>query len=215
MRVWLAYLYLRASNLQQKPDGFSRRWAASSSGDLENAVRARIRIRKTECASYRGPAINSPNARSSASVADPVILKPNNVAPPTMARDLASAPVGITGSQAEPLEGCLPLLRPTAARIAAKADCHHPSTRARSRRDEPGSRCGTHSHFPVVGRGLADDASDDPFAGACENRTDAPNRSAYSSHRSDHWKPRKPPIIFGIDGEKHRTLTVAARSEHR
>ena len=58
--------------------------------------------------------------RSSASVADPVILKPNNVASPTMARNLASAPVGINGSQAEQLEGCLPLLRPTAARIARK-----------------------------------------------------------------------------------------------
>jgi AcrR family transcriptional regulator len=56
------------------------------------------------------------------SMADPVILQPGHLASATMAHDLASALVGVTGSQTEPLEGFLLLFRsassPTAARIA-------------------------------------------------------------------------------------------------
>jgi AcrR family transcriptional regulator len=59
-----------------------------------------------------------------ASMADPVILDARNLSSPDMARNLASALVGITGARSEPLEGFLILFRsassPTAARIARK-----------------------------------------------------------------------------------------------
>jgi AcrR family transcriptional regulator len=57
-----------------------------------------------------------------ASMADPVILSAENLASPTLCRDLAKALVGLTGPDETPLDGFLILFRsvssPTAARIA-------------------------------------------------------------------------------------------------
>jgi AcrR family transcriptional regulator len=57
-----------------------------------------------------------------ASMADPVILTPENLASPTIGRQLASALVGLTGTESHPLDGFLILFRsassPVAARIA-------------------------------------------------------------------------------------------------
>jgi AcrR family transcriptional regulator len=64
-------------------------------------------------------------------MADPVILAPENLASPTIARDLASALVGLTAAGAGPLDGFLILFRssssPAAARIAREqiARIHH------------------------------------------------------------------------------------------
>lgn len=57
-----------------------------------------------------------------ASMADPVILTPENLASPTLCRDLARALVGLTGEGETPLDGFTILFRsvsnPTAASIA-------------------------------------------------------------------------------------------------
>ena len=57
-----------------------------------------------------------------ASMADPVILTPDNLASPNIGRELASALVGLTNTGAHPLDGFLILFRsassPVAARIA-------------------------------------------------------------------------------------------------
>ncbi|WP_222950593.1 TetR/AcrR family transcriptional regulator [Sphingomonas sp. JC676] len=56
------------------------------------------------------------------SMADPVILSPENIASPTIGRDFAAALVGLTGAEEHPLDGFLILFRsassPVAARIA-------------------------------------------------------------------------------------------------
>jgi len=56
------------------------------------------------------------------SMRDPVILRPENLSSPTIARGLAAALVGLTGTEQVPLDGFLILFRsvssPTAARIA-------------------------------------------------------------------------------------------------
>lgn len=55
-----------------------------------------------------------------ASMADPVILTPGNLASPTIGRDLAAALVGLTGTERHPLDGFLILFRSASSPIAAR-----------------------------------------------------------------------------------------------
>lgn len=75
-----------------------------------------------------------------ASMADPVILTPGNLASPTIGRDLAAALVGLTGPGKYPLDGFLILFRsassPTAARIAREQiTAIHQATASNAMRD--------------------------------------------------------------------------------
>ena len=77
-----------------------------------------------------------------ASMADPVILSAENLASPTIGRQLASALVGLTRSEAHPLDGFLILFRsassPVAARIAREQIAAiHQATAARAMADGP------------------------------------------------------------------------------
>lgn len=53
------------------------------------------------------------------SMRDPIILSPENLAAPDIARAFAEALVGLTGSDAQPLDGFLILFRSTSSPVAA------------------------------------------------------------------------------------------------
>ncbi|MEY2927186.1 MAG: hypothetical protein RL367_1663 [Pseudomonadota bacterium] len=55
-----------------------------------------------------------------ASMADPVILAPENLASPTIARDMAASLIGLTSTDTEPLDGFLILIRSASSEEAAR-----------------------------------------------------------------------------------------------